>query len=55
METMTITVPGNAGELVYFTIKFAKERFSDVMETVEMLVKPSDVALAAEMGEFEIV
>ena len=54
MMTMTITVPTNAGELAYFSIKFNKANFAEVVEMVGLLEKPSDVILAAEMGEWEI-
>ena len=54
--TMTITVPTNtAGELAYFTIEFAKADFSEVVENVGLLVKPSDVMLAAEMGMWKVL
>ena len=53
---MTITVPTEiAGEVAVFTIEFLKSSFSSVMETVDLLVKPSDVYLAAEMGEWVVV
>ena len=54
MMTMTITVPTNAGELAYFSIKFNKANLDEVVEMVGLLEKPSDVILAAEMGEWEI-
>lgn len=56
MTTMTITVPTNIpGELVYFKIGFDKKNLDSVMETIDLLVKPSDVMLAAKMGEWEIL
>ena len=49
--TMTITVPtGKVGELAYFTIEFPKSKFNETIENIELLVKPSDVLLAEEMG-----
>lgn len=53
--TMTITVPSNQGELSVYQIKFPMSNLDSVVETVGMLEKPSDVILAAQMGEFEIV
>ena len=54
--TMTITVPTRkAGEQAYFTIEFLKSRFNEVVEMVGLLVKPSDVLLAEEMGEWKVL
>jgi hypothetical protein len=54
--TMTITVPtGKSGELAYFKIEFPKADFSDVMENISILVKPSDVMLAEEMGMWKVI
>ena len=56
MSTMTITTPTDtAGELAIFKIEFSSEKFQEVMEWIELLVKPSDVALAEEMGIWTIV
>lgn len=53
---MTITVPtDNSGELAVFKIEFLKEKFNDVLEMIDLLVKPSDVVLAEKMGEWKIV
>ena len=54
--TMTITVPTEtAGELACFTIEFLKSRFEEVLEIIDLLVKPSDVVIAEQMGEWRIV
>lgn len=51
MANITITVPTEtAGELAYFKIEFDAAKFAEVMETLDLLVKPSDVMLAEEMG-----
>jgi len=51
MTDMTITVPtGKAGEVACFKIEFPKSKFTEVMEVIGLLVKPSDVILAEEMG-----
>jgi len=53
--TMTITVPSGAGSVVAFEIRFARARFSQVCELIELLVEPNDVLIAAGMGEWDIV
>ena len=56
MTDLTITVPtGKVGELAYFKIEFPESKFNEVIEMVGLLVKPSDVALAEEMGMWKIV
>lgn len=55
-STMTVTVPTeNSGELAYFKIEFLKEKFEEVVEMVGLLVKPSDVELAAKMGIWKVI
>ena len=54
--TMVITVPtGVPGEQAYFTIEFLKANWERVQEFIGLLVKPSDVKLAEDMGEWKII
>lgn len=56
MTTLTITVPTEkAGEVAFFTIGFDKKNFQNVQEHIDMLVKPTDVALCEEMGVWEVL
>ena len=53
--TMTITVPtGKSGEVAYFTIEFLKSKFNEVLDHIELLVKPTDVNLVEEMGIWKV-
>lgn len=54
--SIVITVPTDVpGEQAYFTIEFLKANWERVQEFIGLLVKPSDVQLAADMGEWEII
>lgn len=53
---MTITVPtGEPGEVAYFKIGFEKSRFDEVLETIDLLVKPTDVVIAESWGIWKII
>lgn len=56
MATVTITTPTEtAGELAVFKIEFDAAKFDEVVEFAGLLVKPSDVYGAEEMGVWKIV
>ena len=53
---MTITVPtGEPGEVAYFKIGFEKSRFDEVLETIDLLIKPTDVVIAESWGIWKII
>jgi hypothetical protein len=55
MATMTITVPtGKSGEMAFFNIELI-DSLEETLENIEMLVKPSDVMLAEEMGFWKVI
>lgn len=55
MKTMTITVPTDkAGEMAFFKIGFDCS-LNEVLENIDLLVKPSDVLAAEKAGWWAIL